>query len=202
MSALTHSRWVIISWQHNRDPTQQPTFLPFPGTHVCHGSLVDTWGPKLDVLMGLCGWLSGPRCHLHYQRHTEEARCPAQIQPSACHRGPQGAGPAPSVCFSYKELATPVPAVEGRGGGYYLCRPQGRSPETLSKPSPSPQYGGPIPKGVSLALLGLHLNLLFWNAPPTRCLPEACPSPAHQAWKMPREQARQLNKISKGNGQS
>lgn len=82
------------------------------GTHgsaVCHGSLVDTWGPKLDVLMGLCGWLSGPRCHLHYQRHTEEARCPAQIQPSACHRGPQGAGPAPSVCFSYKELATPVP---------------------------------------------------------------------------------------------
>lgn len=151
--------------------------------------------------MGLCGWVSGPRCHLHYQRHTEEARCPAQIQPSACHRGPKGPDQRPRFASVTKSWPLQCLQGEGRGGRYYLCRPQGRSPETLSKPSPSPQYGGPIPKGVSLALLGLHLSLLFWNAPPTRCLPEACPSPGHQAWKMPREQARQLNKISKGNGQ-
>lgn len=116
--------------------------------------------------------------------------------------GPKGPDQRPRLASVTMSWPLQCLQGEGRRGGFYLCRPQGRSPETLSKPSPSPQYGGPIPKGVSLALLGLHLSLLFWNAPPTRCLPEACPSPGHQAWKMPREQARQLNKISKGNGQS
>lgn len=138
-SMMTHSRCVIISWQYSRDPAQ-PAFLPCSGTHVRHGSLVDTSGCKLNVFKGFWGRVSGTRCCLHYQRHTEEARCPAQIQPSACHRAPWGWTSV--LCSLQLQRA-------GHSSAYGVGREEGMlslwapGEETrdllLSRPTPSPQ---------------------------------------------------------------